>query len=334
MAPSSPRPLIENLLWLSTLGLGVYFFQLRRRQLLASVKNSGTKHAIPSSLSSAGLEKELQVAVDLALAAGRNMHAYCNEKGTAAEAKHDLGISEKGQAENFSTKIDIENETAVTKGLLEAFPAHKIIGEETVGTGEVPPLTDEPTWIIDPIDGTTNFAAGLPLTCVSIGFCQNGQPVLGVVYAPMTDELYVAVKGFGAFRNGVRITKRQSKKSVKDAIICFEAGYARSKEAADKELGALKRIMENGYRSLKSIGSGVLDLCYVATGRLDVVYAGLSEGSGWKPWDYCAGVVILEEAGCVIEMIDREDFNIYANSLICAVSKSLVRETRKLIKAK
>jgi fructose-1,6-bisphosphatase/inositol monophosphatase family enzyme len=323
---------LENIFLLCTVGIGVFFMDKRRRAL--AVEND--KHAIPAALKKSTLGRELEVAVNLALAAGRNMYAYCDEKGTDAELKHDLGISEKGRPEDFCTKVDIENETLITEGLLKVFPNHKIIGEESIGTGEIPKLTKEHTWIIDPIDGTTNFSSGLPLTCVSVGLCMDGKPVLGVVYAPMTDELYLAVSGYGAYRNGVQLAKRQeSQKSLVDSIVCFEMGYAREKSASDKELEALRRIVENGYRSLKSLGSGVLDLCYVATGRLDVVYAGLNEGSSWKPWDYCAGLVIVKEVGCAIESIDQApggEFHIYADSVICAVNTSLVKEIRKCIK--
>lgn len=203
------------------------------------------------------------------------MFKYCDEMGTEAALYHDLGISEKTKPEDFFTKVDVENEDLVMQGIQNNFPAHKIIGEETVGTGGIPPLTQEPTWIVDPIDGTSNFASGLPLTCVSIGYCVQGVPVMGVVYAPMTDELYVAAKGHGCFRNGVRIAPRRPKKLV-DSIVCFEFGYSRKPEQVETMVRAVHRIMNHGCRSTRHLGSGVLDLCYVATGRLDAVYAGVA----------------------------------------------------------
>ena len=317
----------EHLVFLSTVGVGIYFLQRRRNEIKKA------KGAMPVELKNSTLAREVHIAVELALQAGRSMRPYCDEKGTAAEQEHNLGISEKGQPEDFFTKIDVENERLVTDGLLREFPTHKVIGEESTGTGTIPPLTKDPTWIIDPIDGTTNFASGLPLACVSIGMCLDAKPVLGVVYAPMTDELYVAVSGEGAFRNGVRITQRTPKALV-ESVVGFEFGYAREKSAIDEMLGALGRIVEHGCRTTRSLGSGVLDLCWVATGRLDVVYAGVAS-EGWKPWDYCAGVVIVREAGCVVEAIDQrpgEDFNLYSDSIICAVGKSLLEETRKCIR--
>lgn len=197
---------------------------------------------------------------------------------------------------------------------------------------------DTPTWIIDPVDGTTNFASGIPLTCVSIGLCINGQPTLGVVYSPMTNELYIGVKGYGAYRNNIAISKRNvPTKVIKESIVCFEFGYTRDPNGIAKMVGVVERIMNNGCRATRALGSGVLDLMYVATGRLDVVYAGIA-GEGWKPWDYCAGVVIATEAGCSIQSIDQvnenEPFDIYSSSIICAVNSSLISELRKLIAAK
>ncbi|GAX16169.1 myo-inositol-1(or 4)-monophosphatase [Fistulifera solaris] len=310
-------------------GVGMYIvdrMMIRRKQ--------NPKYEIPAEIRQSPLACEAQVAVTLALKAGRNMVSYCDEKGTEAELNHNLGISEKGQPEDFCTVIDVENERLVMHGLLEAFPTHKLIGEETTGTEDIPPLSKEhPTWIIDPIDGTTNFVSGLPLTCVSIGLCVEGKPVLGVVYAPMTDELYIAVSGHGAYRNGVRLRKQQPVKRMVDAVVGFEFGYARGKEKSDKMLAALGRIMENGCRTTRSLGSGVLDLVYVATGRLDVIYSGITT-EGWKPWDYCAGVIIARETGCVVEAIDQTsgaDFDLYSKSIICAGSEALLQETRALI---
>lgn len=289
-------------------------------------------YAIPSVLLQSPYAAELQMAVHLALKAGANMTGYCNEKGTKAEAQHDLGISTKGNPEDFCTKIDVENEQLVTEGILAAFRSHKIIGEESTGTGIIPQLTSAPTWIIDPIDGTTNFSSALPLTCVSIGFCVGAEPVLGVVFAPMTSELYLAVRGFGAFRNGVRLIRGPAK-CLRQATVCYEYGYERGKDGIAKMLGSIQKILEHGCRSIRTLGSGVLDLCYVATGRLDVVYAGVA-GEGWKPWDYCAASVIISEVGCVMESIDQqpgEPFDLYATSIICGTSRELVDDIRTLI---
>jgi len=268
------------------------------------------------------------------------MIRYLEAKGTSAEASMDLGIETKSGSADFCTKIDVENEKLVIEGIQKHFPGHHIIGEESVGTGEVPELWPRvPTWIIDPIDGTTNFSAGLhSLTCVSIGYCVQARPVMGVVYAPGTGELYVAVKGCGAYRNGEHIFQdpEQSTKTVEKAVICNEMGYARNKKELDVIMDAQARVMLKGCRAMRQLGSGCLDLCFVASGRLDVVYAGLCN-EGWKPWDYAAGLVICKEAGCTMESIEVQKkpgcdgFDLYGKSVICGVSNELVSELRTIL---
>ena len=278
--------------------------------------------------------------LNVLITAGSNMETYLDAKGTAAEASLDLGIETKSGSADFCTKIDVANEQLVIQGIQQKFPNHHIIGEESVGTGSIPALNpDVPTWIIDPIDGTTNFSAGLQsLTCVSIGYCVDGRPVMGVVYAPGSDELYVAVKGCGAYRNGISIYQNpeHSTKSLSKAAVCNEMGYARNQTQLDVLMGAQSRVMLKGCRAMRQLGSGCLDLCFVASGRLDVVYAGLCE-EGWKPWDYAAGLVICQEAGCTMETIEAQEipgcdgFDLYGKSVICGGSSELVSELRTVL---
>ena len=287
------------------------------------------------------------------------MIEYLETKGTAQEhTQAELGIATKSGAPDFCTKIDVENETLIAHGIRHQFPHHAIIGEESVGTGRIPPVeTSVPTWIIDPIDGTTNFVAGLhPLTCVSIGYCVNGTPVVGVIYVPSTQELYLGVQGYGAYRNGHKLSQQATTatKSLREAVICNEMGYTRNAHELDILLGAQRRLYVQGCQGFRQLGSGCLDLCYVASGRLDLVYAGLCT-EGWKPWDYAAGYIIIKEAGCYMEPIytnattttnktTTEDqnkdgavssssaaFDLYGTSVICAVSKELLDAVRAVI---
>ncbi|CAB9506613.1 Inositol monophosphatase [Seminavis robusta] len=289
---------------------------------------------IPSQLLNSPYKEQFQLAVKVAILAGNNIALYGNAKGTQAEASNDdLGIETKASAADFCTKIDVLNEEIVTAAIQTTFPDHAIIGEESTGTGTIPPLTDKPTWIIDPIDGTTNFASGLPLACVSIAFCVNKRPVMGCVFAPMTNELYLAAKGFGAYRNGVRITQRQHV-DLQQAVVAFEFGYPRNKQAVDNMVAAVAQFMERGCRATRQIGSGVLDLCWVATGRFSLIYSGIA-GEGWKPWDYAAGLVIAQEAGCAMENFQPNNsdgvFDLYGDSIICAISKELLEECRQIV---
>jgi myo-inositol-1(or 4)-monophosphatase len=171
---------------------------------------------------------------------------------------------------------------------------------------------------------------------------------MGVVFAPMTNELYVAVRNYGAYRNGVHLlgcTGEKACTTLSHAVVCFEFGYSSTQQGIDKMINAVKRLLEHGVRTTRTLGSGVLDLCYVACGRMDVVYTGMAE-EGWKPWDYCAGLVVAMEAGCEISHLEKRcdddlddkqaikkgyDFNLHSKSMICAVNGNLLEETRKVV---
>lgn len=305
----------------------------------------------PEILKGDGCEcrEEVVLAVRLALEAGKNMTQHYDSKGTADENIDDLDISTKQNDADFATAIDLKNEDFISSEIKKHFPSHEIIGEEDTGTGALPTLTESPTWIIDPIDGTTNFASGLPLSCVSIGLCLRGQPYMGVVYAPMTDELYVAVRGNGSYRNGVRLLECSGEKATKrlsNSVVCFEFGYARTEEGVDNMVNAVRRLLKHGVRTTRTLGSGVLDICYVACGRMDVVYTGMAE-EGWKPWDYCAGLVVAMEAGCTMTHLKKQDeadedgetgnlragyaFNMYSKSMICGVNQKVVEQCTKVV---
>lgn len=160
--------------------------------------------------------------------------------------------------------------------------------------------------------------------------------MMGVVFAPMTNELYIGVKNHGAYRNGVRIRGGfiNSKKTLKESVVCFEFGYSRSDDSVEKMTSAISNILMHGCKSCKCLGSGVLDLCYVARGSIDVVYTGVVD-EGWKPWDYCAATVICCEAGCAAKTLhDEHDggvFNIYSQSMVFGVNKALVNECRNVV---
>ena len=311
-----------------------------------SSHSGSSKHqhfSIPNELldsTTCECKDELVLAVKLALEAGKNMTKHYDSKGTADENMGDLQVNTKMNDADFATAIDVENENYITSEILKKFPEHAIIGEESTGTGTVPPLTEKPTWIIDPIDGTTNFASGLPLSCVSIGFCLNGRPYMGVVFAPMTNELYIGVQGNGAYRNGVRLLQCSGEKATKTlshSVVNFEFGYARNEKDVEKMTLAVKRLLRHGVRTTRTLGSGVLDLCYVACGRMDVVYTGIA-AEGWKPWDYCAGLVIVVECGCTMTHLSPSEmgnagynFNLYSKNMICGVNSNIVDECRTCV---
>lgn len=230
------------------------------------------------------------------------------------------------------TATDEENERRVTQGLKAQFPDHVVIGEEAAAAaGSIPKLTKAPTWVIDPIDGTTNFVYGLALSCVSIGFCEGGVPVVGVVYDPYSDELFVAAQGEGAYLNGRRIQVDNAEK-LSEAMVLFELGYVRSPEGVDRMLGGVRALMLGGVRANRFIGSAVLCLAWVACGRASAYYTGVA-GEGGKPWDFAAGAVIAKEAGAHLCSMSGGPFDIESGNCLCSSSEALASNLLSCLRA-
>lgn len=297
---------------------------------------------IPDDLLAGTYGSEMKVAVPLAIQAGFNMKPHLDSKGTFCSKNMD--VRTKANPADLCSIVDTQNEELITQAIHNEFPDHVIIGEENTGVNTPVPLTKQPTWIIDPIDGTTNFVSGGPMSCVSIGFCYDGHPVMGVVYSPATDELYLAMTGVAAYRNGVQISSKQNNVTLTTAVIAFGFGTSRSNSDIDLMLNGVKRLLKSGCRAMRCYGSGVLELCYVASGRIDVVYTGMG-GEGWKPWDYCAAMVVVEEAGATIQSLKgnsyefningsimrSKKFDIYSKSMICGVNRIVVEECRCIV---
>jgi myo-inositol-1(or 4)-monophosphatase len=189
----------------------------------------------------------------------------------------------KGEVD-LVTEIDEQAEQVIREILLGAFPAYGMLAEEG-GTlaGE-----ENARWIVDPLDGTTNYAHGLSLFCVSIALERAGKVVLGVVHDPMREETYVAERGGGAFLNGDPTRVSDTEELIQALIATgFPFDRAQMPEALDL-FGRFAAIT----RGMRRLGSTALDLCYVASGRLD----GYHERGIWA-WDIAAGSLILEEAG-------------------------------------
>lgn len=176
-------------------------------------------------------------------------------------------------------------------------------GEETYDPAH--PLTDAPTFIVDPIDGTVNFVHGFPCACVSLGFAVGRVPTVGVVYNPSTKNVYSAIRGKGAFLNReTRLPLRgdvEPLSGLANALIAIEWGSDRSGQNWETKIRTFEKLgqsKENGgamVRSMRSMGSAALNLCAVAEGTLDLYW----EGGCWE-WDVCAGWVILAEAGGIM----------------------------------
>ena len=272
---------------------------------------------LPEALKNCEYTKELVVSIDLALQAGDNI-LRANEDIKSHTVKGDLGV-------DFVTKTDKENEKLIFDKLSSVFPDYNFIGEESsADAGKIEALTAAKTFIVDPIDGTTNFVHSNPFCCVSIGLCHNGNPVMGVVYNPEFDELYVSIKGKGAYLNGKKMNVTDVKK-LKDALVLTEFGYQRDEKSLRCISDCLLNMLMKGGHAMRHMGSGVLNLCYVAAGRLDVCYAGVA-GESWKPWDHAAGMLFVTEAGGCLSQVDGAPFHTHSDSIIAASTEELKNE--------
>ena len=220
------------------------------------------------------MTRELEAAVAAAEAAGEVLR-----DGFGQHQK----VKFKGEVD-LVTKADEDAEQAIKEVLQEAFPNYGMLAEES---GEIKGEGDA-RWIVDPLDGTTNYAHGLPLFCTSVALERDGEVVLGVVYDPMANETYAAERGSGATLNGEPIGVSDTDEPIR-ALLATGFPYDRDEVPAALELFGRFAMRT---QSMRRWGSAALDLCYVAAGRLDGYYE-----RGVKAWDIAAGVLVLKEAG-------------------------------------
>ncbi|KAG0565150.1 hypothetical protein M758_8G163800 [Ceratodon purpureus] len=241
----------------------------------------------------------LAVAIDCAKRAGQ---IIVNNFHSAKTVEH------KGMVD-LVTETDKACEDLIFKQLKLSFPAHELIGEETSAENGTPLLTDAPTWVVDPLDGTTNFVHKFPFVCVSIGLVVNKVPVVGVVYNPIIDELFTAVQGKGAFLNGKRIYA-SSQEKIGNAMLATEVGTARDKKTVDRTTNTINNLLYQ-VRSVRLSGSCAMNLCGIACGRLDMFYE-LGFGG---PWDVAGGVLIVQEAGGLVFDPSGGDFDLMSRRI-------------------
>jgi len=205
-----------------------------------------------------------------------------------------LSISEKSNNE-YVTEIDKIAEKTIINIIHEHFPDHSILGEEYGEQGN-----NEYQWIIDPIDGTTNFIHGFPVFCVSIAVTRDNQLEHGVVYDPLRQEIFSSTKGQGSQLDGRKIRVSRTK-SLSDALIATGFPYRSNKNKLDEYLIMLKKVIQN-TSGIRRPGSAALDLCYLACGRVDGFWE-----FGLRKWDIAAGALIIKEAGGIITSFSGGD---------------------------
>ncbi|XP_076181795.1 inositol monophosphatase 1-like isoform X1 [Ptiloglossa arizonensis] len=224
------------------------------------------------------------------------------------------------------TQYDKELEGILINGIAKKFPEHKFIGEETVSsTNHLPDLTDDPTWIIDPIDGTTNFVHSFPFTCISIALAVKKELEIGIVYNPVLEQLFMARRGHGAFLNGKPIKSSKTER-LEESLLCLEASYATIENIRDIILGRMEAFVSVAH-GIRTMGSAALTLCYVAMGATEAYHT-----DNLMPWDVAAGVLIIREADGVVIDTNGGQFNIMLPKVIAAGNHKLANDLVTLIK--
>jgi myo-inositol-1(or 4)-monophosphatase len=217
-----------------------------------------------------------------------------------------ISVTRKTNSIDLVTEADRESEKAVIKTLSRAFPDHAILAEESGANAQ----TSRHRWIIDPLDGTTNFAHGYPQFCVSIAYERSGRVEIGVIFDALKRELFLAIRGRGARLNSRRI--RVSRAPTLDvALLATGFPYDR-RERRNFYLTFWEAFMMR-TQGVRRTGSAALDMCYVACGRVDAFWE-----FGLRPWDVAAGALIVTEAGGRVSNADGSRLDIGARNILAS----------------
>lgn len=220
-----------------------------------------------------------------------------------------LLISNKEGINNLVTEADHASEKAIIDCIRQQFPEHYILSEESGAM----PMDSEYKWIIDPIDGTVNYAHGIPICCVSIAVEHKGQMIMGAVYNPFLKELYMAERGKGATLNGELISVSNEPDVLKACLVTgFPYTYL---DMPNGPLECFSRFIRKGI-PVRRLGSAAMDLCWVAAGRFDGFYE-----HKLQAWDSAAGFLILEEAGGKVTDFEGKYYSPYQPHILATNGK-------------
>lgn len=226
----------------------------------------------------------------------------------------------KGERTDFVTVCDRRMQQSLFDRLAAAFPNARFMGEED--DAHVTDLAGD-VFIIDPIDGTTNFIRDMNTSAVSVGLLRDGVPHIGVIYDPYGDRMYTAEAGKGAFCNGVRLSV--SSVSLSDSIVAFGTAPYYKSELASPTMEAARRVFERCL-DIRRSGSAAIDLANLAAGRTDAFFE-------WRlsPWDYAAGAVLVSEAGGSITQPDGSPLRFNTPCGVCAGNPAAAAELREIL---
>lgn len=249
------------------------------------------------------LEKEsyLKIAIAAAERSGAILRQYWGKT---------YGIKEKKGSGNLVTEVDQKSEKQILDFLHESCPTHAVIAEEG---GKVEAEEQAYTWIVDPLDGTTNYTHAFPMVSISIGLLYRGEPLIGVVYNPILNELYHATAQGGAFLNrqpiAVSITT-----DLSHSLLATGFAYDRQ-ENPDNNFSQFFHLTQNS-QGVRRLGSAALDLAFVAAGRLDGYWE-----QGLQCWDIAAGALIVQEAGGMVSAYDQSPIDLFSGRILATNGK-------------
>mmetsp|Transcript_36585 Transcript_36585/g.67606 ORF Transcript_36585/g.67606 Transcript_36585/m.67606 type:complete len:297 (-) Transcript_36585:117-1007(-) len=234
--------------------------------------------------------------------------------------KNNSAFQTKSNSTDVVTVTDQKSEEMITGIIKKHYPGHKIIGEESSNSGYE--LTEAPTWIIDPIDGTTNFLHGFPYTCVLIAFAVKKEVVVAVLRDPVHNETFYATKGGGCFMESPMYTgkvKTSGCEDIKKAYVMVDAGYGRSDKEILRFHTRCRELLRRKTQGLRVVGSCGLNMAYVACGRID----GYVEEECPKIWDFAPGSLMVTEAGGFVGDPHGGALNLMGRSVMAAATKPL-----------
>nr|AAX61156.1 myo-inositol monophosphatase [Oreochromis mossambicus] len=268
------------------------------------------------------MEDPWQKAYDFAVAVARKAGAEIRKAGES-----EIRVMTKSSTVDLVTKTDERVEKIIIGSLKEEFGegTHCFIGEESVAKGEPCILTDKPTWIIDPVDGTTNFVHGFPFVAVSIAFAVNKELEFGVVYSCLEDKMYKARKGKGAFCDNEPIAVSDVK-DINRSIIIFEHGTDRSPEKVTKIFFTMQKILCIPVHGLRGSGTAGYKQCLVVIGGSEGVF-----DIGIHCWDIAAGADIVKEAGGILLDVDGGPFDLMSRRMVSANNETIAKRIIKEI---
>jgi len=254
----------------------------------------------------------LVVAVEAAIAAS---HIIMEALEKPRVANH------KGKTD-LVTETDLHSENIIKSIIRASYPDHDLLAEES----EKESSQSDFLWIIDPLDGTTNFVHGYPSFAVSIGLFFQNKPLIAVVLELPTTKLYTAIKSEGAWCEGEPFTCSQTD-SIEKSLLLTGFGYDHG-ELWERNMALFKGFTDKSH-GVRRLGAAAVDLCHVASGKVDGFWE-----FDLKPWDSAAGILIAQEAGCVVSQMDGSDYSIYDNNILVAnpnIHREMILEIEKII---